>query len=436
MLARGVDPLYLVWINPDEVNPLAEFGERLKIVGRTHPDDDAWSKQCLWDGADGADRFFAHWLPFYESRRYVWLWLFPNEPQPMQDLQFVRALAAFAVRWAELMHQHGFAVGGLQTSVGWPYIGAATEPRGSDVPVLAKAYDAMDAWTFHEYGWPHMANDAGFNCLRFREIVRQLLARGVPEKPCAVTECGLDGLLAGPNPAGWRTLVGWPEYEQQLEWYDGQCQKGPRPALFESVFTAGAEGTWKTYEVEQEEASRIVAASYPRPQPAPPAVPPPTWYEDVVDDFPPVGEPYPERPMTGITQTVIHHSYGRQNWNERRHLGVIYRHHTGALGWSGGIGYHLCVGRSGRIYLTQRLATKSNHVFQQNGKSVGVCLLLNGVDEEPSEAMVASTIRACRELGHPVYYHKWLSSTGCPGDTRRAAFRRIKRELGMKRPGR
>lgn len=93
-------------------------------------------------------------------------------------------------------------------------------------------------------------------------------------------------------------------------------------------------------------------------------------------------------------------------------------------GW-GDVGYHYLIDPEGRIYEGRRLSWRGAHVGGQNDHNLGVCLLGNFNEQQPSAAAVRSLERLLDDLrsknGIPrsnVRYHRgWpTANTECPGD--------------------
>jgi len=465
---RNGGELYVKWINPDEHNPFE--GLPVRVIGRVHPDDDDETKRWLRDGEPSADKFFHRWYKFYKARRWVWAWETPNEPG-MMSLEEVHALVAFVVRFCHLMHREGWRVAGLNTSVGWPALGYDKEPDdrhgASDIPILAPAYDACDIWTFHEYGWPQMWTGEGFYCLRYRESKRQLLAEGVKEKPIGITECGLDGILVGPTPRGWREQdppLSFESYLGQLAWYDQHLEADN--VRFAAIFNAPGERTWGTYELRQEEAWRL--ADYI-------GLYPPRWEPESVTshiaDMPPeesstiqditpavinmIGKlptyakvqpgkelaPFRHREMDDIKRVVVHHSTGAQRppGDIRRWIRRVARWQIRKYGWQG-FAYHAVVDAGGMLYLTNDVKTVTHHSGNWDVNDDSLALLLIGDfrygHDVPTDAQLATARWYVQKTGKPVLAHKrvphpkaerkWIA-TACPGDLRQGWWRELRR---------
>lgn len=92
-------------------------------------------------------------------------------------------------------------------------------------------------------------------------------------------------------------------------------------------------------------------------------------------------------------------------------------------GW-GDIGYHFLIDPEGRIFEGRRLSWRGAHVGGQNDHNIGVCLLGNFDEMQPTKAAVASLERLLDDLcarnaipHSQVRYHKeWpTANTQCPG---------------------
>lgn len=420
---RNGGEIYVVLINPPSENPFE--GLNVRVLGRVHPDDHERHNQWIRDGNGIA--FYDEWDEFYQSRSYVYAWLSPNEPQPMQDLNFVKGLNAFCMAWAYEMHQCGYLVGGLQTGVGWPNLGYEGEvdrpPGASDVPYLAHAYKVMDLWTFHEYGWPFMQNDAGYNCLRYRETVSQLAELGVQRKPIHITECGLDGLLAGGGPSGYQDIMPFSTYFENLQWYEEQCQKDNVASL--SVFTAAAADPWGSYEVREPDAfymAEHIAANPPTWEKEivpPPIILPP--YVSMEDELAKYREHEPWR-REGFDRMVVHHSAGpAEPADVKRHIRAIARIHRSRD--LNGMAYHFVIDAYGIVYGTSNIHDITFHSGRtyMNNRSIGVCMLGNFQHANPTDAQIESMKRLIAHYRVKLTAHKKVIgvNTACPGNLRR-----------------
>ena len=239
-------------MDPPPDNPFA--GLQVNVVGRTYIPDEL-SNALIWNGADGARAWVERWLPFYESRPWVHYWELPNEPHPLWDPNFRRALDTFTTEAVYRMAEHGFKAVGLNFSVGWPDIDHA--PFFSEALEELREHDGL--FGVHEYCAPHMdvADNQGtyWYTLRILRTLQELDDWKIQYPPVFVGECGIDGGVTTPfnHPPqphrGWRTFAGHPKnYLHQLAWYD---QHLPDAVLGAAIFNAGSLPPWYDFDVDQ-----------------------------------------------------------------------------------------------------------------------------------------------------------------------------------------
>ncbi|NIV29538.1 MAG: hypothetical protein GWN58_08520, partial [Anaerolineae bacterium] len=255
---------WIKWIGPPEDDP----GWPVKVVGRTYEPDEV-SNARIWNGASGALDWYNDWIHFYAARPWVYAWEGPNEPQPMADASFRAKLNEFTCTLADLMHDNGLRLVGMNWSVGWPDIGHA--------PEMGQGVQACDYLGLHEYSAPAMWDTEGYHCLRYRRTVAELEAAGFTVPPILVTECGIDG---GVEPVyraktGWRSYCGDPpdfdRYLQQLQWYSRELDRDRVESAF--IFTAGSNNDWLDFDINEPEAMPLadwIAQDEPPPPPPPP----------------------------------------------------------------------------------------------------------------------------------------------------------------------
>jgi hypothetical protein len=143
---------------------------------------------------------------------------------------------------------------------------------------------------------------------------------------------------------------------------------------------------------------------------------------DKLPKHPDPEEPYGTRRLKRIKDIVIHHSAVPPHVGARR----IANYHIGHWGWEG-IGYHYVITANGNIYQTNNLTTISNHAYEINGRSVGICLLgsfMPNANVIPTQQQIAALkelcdyLRVLLDLGpEAIMGHKEsiYSKTACPG---------------------
>jgi hypothetical protein len=100
----------------------------------------------------------------------------------------------------------------------------------------------------------------------------------------------------------------------------------------------------------------------------------------------------------------------------------IRRHHMNVRDWRDA-GYHIEVGPDGRIFLARPMAQPGAHILNQNAHSIGVCLIGNYSQTDPTtvpgykvlQRICAALIRRYALLPGDVYPHRAKQSTDCPG---------------------
>lgn len=151
---------------------------------------------------------------------------------------------------------------------------------------------------------------------------------------------------------------------------------------------------------------------------------------DVVDTLPHNGQ-YSKRPMSAITNIVVHHTVARADATPE----AIAAYHVNdpAHKWPG-IGYHFYIPGDGTIYQTNRLESVSYHVGNENGHCVGIALggtfttaTPTGAQIEAAARLIAWLLDALGLAPAAVVGHRDLpgQSTQCPGNqwNRGAAYR-------------
>lgn len=95
--------------------------------------------------------------------------------------------------------------------------------------------------------------------------------------------------------------------------------------------------------------------------------------------------------------------------------------------FNSGIGYHFLIGQDGAVYYVGDVKTQRAHVANLNHKYIGVCMIGNFTNEEPTDEQLRSVCLLNKELveidnrfniaWEEVKRHNELSSTACPGAT-------------------
>lgn len=230
---------------------------------------------------DQPDQFYAG-IPEESARQYVHryldryllnegvdYWEGWNEPDP--GLENMSWYARFEAERVREMARYGLrtAIGGFAT--GTPEV----DEFALFVPAVRVALEHGGILTLHEYSAPVMTYlyggalpgypaypDRGALTFRYRWFYREILEPAGLVIPLAITEAGIDGIIGnrpGPNGYGWDDFSnyaiqqGWgtsaeDAFINQLAWYDRGTQEDPYVLGF-TVFTAGAIGHWRNYNI-------------------------------------------------------------------------------------------------------------------------------------------------------------------------------------------
>lgn len=139
---------------------------------------------------------------------------------------------------------------------------------------------------------------------------------------------------------------------------------------------------------------------------------------------------YKSRPLRILSAVVVHHSATTSGTPE-----AFARYHVGQ-GWPG-IGYHYVIGRDGLVYKCQPASVISYHASGANAHSLGVCLVGNLDEQQPTPEQMAALMELLQDLikwygikpGH-VIGHREVPGThkSCPG--RHIDMQEIRRKLG------
>ncbi len=131
-------------------------------------------------------------------------------------------------------------------------------------------------------------------------------------------------------------------------------------------------------------------------------------------------------PMGSIKRITLHHEgWTPVHFTDVGHtverLQKIQKFHIKERRW-GDIGYHFIIDRAGRVWEGRSLAYQGAHVADYNEHNVGLMLLGNFDQQQPSRVQLASAqmtiinlMTRFRVSAHQVYTHQELKATHCPG---------------------
>jgi hypothetical protein len=130
-------------------------------------------------------------------------------------------------------------------------------------------------------------------------------------------------------------------------------------------------------------------------------------------------------PMGRITRITLHHTgehLADTGLDEGEILRRIERYHVDTKGWAA-IGYHLLVGRDGRIWEGRPRTCQGAHVTDHNPGNLGITVLGDFSDTRPRSAQLSGLKNALdalsKEYGvahRAILAHRDLGVTACPGD--------------------
>jgi hypothetical protein len=200
------------------------------------------------------DKYMARILPVATAMGdTIDYWQGENEP----ILNSVDAMMRYSD--FELQRAYALAEGGFKVALGSFGVGHPTKfcYWTYFLDALSAGADLGGVLALHEYGWPTLDTNAEWLLLRHRKVYKgndqpEDEWGGLPPTlrlPLVITEGGLDGLLSGPEPRGWRVLYGenLPEYHRQLAWYDDELGKDEYVTGV-SLYAYDCGGDWETYD--------------------------------------------------------------------------------------------------------------------------------------------------------------------------------------------
>ncbi len=405
-------------------------------IGRVYMPDDE-SNRLVAHGAAGAEEWFRFCQPAFARAPWVHCWEGPNEPQPVADLGFCQALAAWTERWAALMRAAGLRTVGGNLSEGNP--GGDEAQRRACFQAIARGLAHCDYWGQHAYwvlGYSHP--EAGMNdwhAFRYRLNVRYAAEAGITLPPLLLTECGVDGGVVAMPKRGWKTFCrSRQHYLEQLAMFDAELAKDDY-VLAATVFTAGPMG-WEDFEVDRELNDMINAHIHTQGGSYAPAAPPTLGdllrlefgadFEDLSRSLPRHATlTYQQRALPAIDRIVLHHTEADRSISWQ----AVARYHVQSQGWPG-IGYHIGLRqatRGGRVTIS---LLNEPHVRSYHAHSVGnnsglaVCLAGKFDQAAPTPEDAAALRRVVAALRRwatwselAVVGHKEVpgNQTSCPG---------------------
>ena len=235
-------------INPPEQNPFPAC----KVVARFHQTPSEQHAQTH-AGVKGGQMLFNDIAPKMRARpwlRRVEAW---NEPLGFDlfNADWCQVFTDATLEFMRLCHREGWHVVAGNFSVGQPPLNAWQ--------IFRQFVEAMqpDDWLgLHEY-WVESVQrgiDEWWVC-RYRMVLDKL----APLKPkIFIGECGMDGLLEGSRPKGWREYLNGNDeaYMAQLCDYEREFNQDPEVVAV-APFIWGWHPPWQSYTMEPEMSKRL-----------------------------------------------------------------------------------------------------------------------------------------------------------------------------------
>lgn len=140
-----------------------------------------------------------------------------------EGLEVFKRYADFEAERSRILHGEG-----LKSVVGGCSVGTPPEHWFSG---FRPALEEGDFLHLHEYSAPRMWDAAPWHCLKYRHVYKYLEDHNLPMLPLIISECGIDGGVAGRPKEGWRKF-GPPgirrkvrQYMEDWRWMDAEWMK-------------------------------------------------------------------------------------------------------------------------------------------------------------------------------------------------------------------
>ncbi len=244
--------------NPDEMRTLRQTCPEATILGRVYAPDGEISDRIQSDARAAAqwahERVLAHLSP------HVDFWQVANEVhQATADLPMLNDFELARMGHAETA---GYRCALFGFAVGNPDLPSADRMGAWRLlyPALARAERNGHCVAVHQYAAPDLTRPT--IDWHIHRLEHQVLRR-IPYKKLqfAVTEFGLDGLLQGPDPAGWKSLSTAPAYVDGLLRAGRYLERFSGRVLGYAVYSLGVTGPWASYDIDGEVAGMLADRS-------------------------------------------------------------------------------------------------------------------------------------------------------------------------------
>ena len=244
--------------NPDEMRDLRRICPDATIVGRVYAPDGEVSDRIQADPRAAAR--WAHERVMARLTPHVDFWQVANEVlQATTDLPLLNESELARMGLAEAA---GYRCALFGFAVGNPDLPAAERMAAWRLvyPALARAESNGHCVALHQYGAPDLTKPT--IDWHIHRLEHQVLRR-IPFKKLqfAITEFGLDGLLQGPDPAGWKSLSTAPAYVDALLRAGRYLERFSGRVLGYAVYSLGVTGPWASYDIDGEVAAMLADRS-------------------------------------------------------------------------------------------------------------------------------------------------------------------------------
>jgi len=237
-------------INPQD-GDWRQFTERgIPVLGRMVWPDDS-DKRHVYSGAAGAEAWFADFWPTARQMGAITLWEGPNEPVAFTVAQ-AQALDAFTARLADLFHDNGLRLVGINFSTGHP----AFEMWA----LLGNALSKVDFLGRHSYACeePWFGQDQWWQPYRLVEDVAAIRDAGLCVPPIILGETGIDR-AGNPDTDGWRARgVSREEYTTLLTQYALRLGSLVPELEIVAPFVWLSTG-WPSFDIDRDTSAMLVA---------------------------------------------------------------------------------------------------------------------------------------------------------------------------------
>jgi len=288
-------------INPQN-GDWRQFTEHgIPVLGRIVWPDDS-DKRHVYSGAAGAEAWFADFWPTARQMGAITLWEGPNEPVAFTVAQ-AQALDAFTARLADLFHDNGLRLVGVNFSTG--------HPAFSIWELLGNALAKIDFLGRHSYACeePWFGQDQWWHPYRLVKDVAVIRDAGLRVPPIILGETGIDR-AGNPDTDGWRARgVSREEYTTLLAQYALRLGSLVPELEIVAPFTWLSTG-WPSFDIDRDTSAMLVAKWGPS-QAAPDAEPTPsTSLEERIRDAAWQLRGVPYNPDAAFAKYARKHSLG------------------------------------------------------------------------------------------------------------------------------